>query len=74
MREAEYAAALRQVDGLEEVARRYLHLEDPSAMPGVMEFVLEGLYQNSFVAKESVERSTFYSDMLLRMFDGMRRG
>ncbi|HZM14955.1 MAG TPA: magnesium chelatase [Candidatus Krumholzibacteria bacterium] len=74
MREAEYAAALRQVDGLEDVAGRYLRLADESALPGVMEFVLEGLYQNSFVAKESVERSTFYSDMLLRMFDGMRRG
>jgi hypothetical protein len=36
-----------------------------------MELVLEGLYQNSFVAKETVDRATFYSDMLLRMFQSM---
>ncbi|HZL84366.1 MAG TPA: sigma 54-interacting transcriptional regulator [Candidatus Krumholzibacteria bacterium] len=72
MRQADYAAALRQVDGLEEVARRCLPQADEGALPGVMELILEGLYQNSFVAKETVERSTFYSDMLLRMFDRMR--
>ncbi len=72
MPQADYAAALRQVDGLEEVARRCLPQADENALPGVMELVLEGLYQNSFVAKETVERSTFYSDMLLRMFDRMR--
>ena len=36
-----------------------------------MEMVLEGLYQSSFVAKENLDRSTFYSDMLLRMMQGL---
>lgn len=71
MPEAAYATALRRVDGLEEVARRFLPLEDPDDVPGALEFVLEGLYQSSFVAKECVDRSTFYSDMLMRMFQGM---
>jgi magnesium chelatase subunit I len=71
MPDAEYTAALHAVHGLEEVARRYLPVEDPRQLPAVMEFVLEGLYQSSFVAKETVERSTFYSDMLMRMFQGM---
>ena len=71
MPEAEYTAALHAVQGLEEVARRYLPVDDPRHLPVVMEFVLEGLYQSSFVAKETVERSTFYSDMLMRMFQGM---
>ena len=71
MPEAQYAGELRRVAGLEEVARRYLDLEDEGARPAVMELVLEGLYQSSFVAKECVERSTFYSDMLLRMFQGL---
>ena len=71
MLEADYAATLRRVDGLEEVAQRFLPQDDAAARPAVMELVLEGLYQNSFVAKECVERSTFYSDMLMRMFQGM---
>jgi magnesium chelatase subunit I len=69
----EYIAQLRGVDGLEEVAREHLPQEDDATLAAVMEFVLEGLYQNSFVAKESVERSTFYSDMLMRMFDGLQQ-
>jgi magnesium chelatase subunit I len=71
MPQAAYAAALRQVDGLEDVARRYLRCDDPEEVPLAMELVLEGLYQSSFVAKETVERSTFYSDMLMRMMQGM---
>jgi magnesium chelatase subunit I len=71
MPQAQYAAQLQRVQGLEEVARRHLDPEDRGARPLVMEFVLEGLYQSSFVAKETVERSTFYSDMLMRMFQGM---
>jgi magnesium chelatase subunit I len=71
MPEAQYAAELRRVHGLEDVARRHLRPEDDAALPGIMELVLEGLYQSSFVAKECVERSTFYSDMLMRMFQGL---
>jgi magnesium chelatase subunit I len=71
MPHAEYAAELARVDGLAEVARRFLPAPDAREAACVMELVLEGLYQNSFVAKETVERSTFYSDMLLRMFQGM---
>jgi magnesium chelatase subunit I len=66
-----YATELRRVAGLEELARRFLPAADPSEVPSGLEFVLEGLYQSSFVAKETVERSTFYSDMLMRMFQGM---
>ena len=71
MSEDAYTSQLKSVDGLEEIAREHLQLEDERAYPGVMEFILEGLYQSSFVAKETRERSTFYSDMLMRMFDGL---
>jgi hypothetical protein len=71
MPQAAYAEALAQVDGLAEVAGRYLPGDDPSELPLAMELVLEGLYQSSFVAKETLERSTFYSDMLMRMMQGM---
>jgi magnesium chelatase subunit I len=69
--QAVHAAALRRVAGLEELAERYLPSASPAEIPAVMELVLEGLYQNSFVAKETAERATFYSDMLLRMMQGM---
>jgi magnesium chelatase subunit I len=72
MPDSEYAAALRRVEGLADVARKHLPMQDERDLPGVMELVLEGLYQNSFVARETVGRSTFYSDMLMRMFDGMK--
>jgi magnesium chelatase subunit I len=72
MPDSEYAAALRRVEGLADVARRHLPVQDERDLPGVMELVLEGLYQNSFVARETVGHSTFYSDMLMRMFDGMK--
>jgi magnesium chelatase subunit I len=71
MPQAEYVAQLRRVRGLEEVARHHLDPGEAAALPLVMELVLEGLYQSSFVAKETVERSTFYSDMLMRMFQGL---
>jgi magnesium chelatase subunit I len=72
--QAEYAAALRRVNGLEDVVQRFRPDAPADELPLWMEFVLEGLYQSSFVAKETVERSTFYSDMLVRMMQGMSEG
>ncbi|MFQ5599995.1 MAG: magnesium chelatase [Candidatus Krumholzibacteriia bacterium] len=71
MPQSEYVAQLHRVDSLEEIAREFMPAAEERELPGVMELVLEGLYQNSFVAKETVEYSTFYSDMLMRMFDGL---
>ena len=71
MPQAEYAAELERVDGLAEVAEQFLPAESAAERVLVMELVLEGLYQNSFVAKETVDRATFYSDMLMRMFQSM---
>jgi len=73
MPEAEYQSQLRDVAGLEDLARKHFPQAQDGAVGALMEFVLEGLYQNSFVAKETVERSTFYSDMLMRMFDGLKQ-
>lgn len=68
----EYRAALDVVPALEALVRAQLgeDLDERDVAPA-MELVLEGLYQSSFVAKENVDRSTFYSDMLLRMMQGM---
>jgi magnesium chelatase subunit I len=71
MPQRDYAASLRRVAGLEEVVQQHLEVESDEELVLAMELVLEGLFQSSFVAKETVERSTFYSDMLLRMMQGM---
>ena len=71
MGEAEYRAALDEVPGLEDLVRKHLEGVDDRDVHPAMEMVLEGLYQSSFVAKENTDRATFYSDMLLRMMQGM---
>jgi magnesium chelatase subunit I len=65
-----YRAALEAVPGLRALVEEHMDLA-PAEVPAGMELVLEGLYQSSFVAKENLDRATLYSDMLLRMFEGM---
>jgi magnesium chelatase subunit I len=72
MDDASYREALARVDGLERLVRKHMEVADEE-LPVAMELVLEGLYQSSFVAKEDLDRGSLYSDMLLRMFEGMGR-
>ncbi len=50
MPEVEYRAQLQSVSGLEELARQHMPDAAEDGRFAVMELVLEGLYQNSFVA------------------------
>jgi magnesium chelatase subunit I len=68
---SEYREALQRVTGLEELTRSHMKLEREDELPGAMEFVLEGLYQTSNVAKENLDDATLYSDMIMRMFRDM---
>ena len=66
---------LHQVPGLAEVARRFMpDLENqPEALLAVgMEFVLEGLHQNSMLSKDEIDHVRIYGDMIQRMFDDIR--
>jgi magnesium chelatase subunit I len=65
-----YEARLDAVTGLGPLVRKHMKLPENEVHAG-MELVLEGLYQCSFVGKENLDRATLYSDMLLRMFEGM---
>ncbi len=70
MTAADYARALAGVPGLREIAERHLKPgEDESAL--AMEFVLEGLHQNSLIAKEDLDSAVSYKDMLKTMFESM---
>jgi magnesium chelatase subunit I len=70
MASAEYARALFAVPGLREIAERHLKPgEEELAL--AMEFVLEGLHQNSLIAREDLEGAVSYKDMLKTMFESM---
>ncbi len=70
MSSADYARALASVPGLREIAEKHLRpAEDEAAL--AMEFVLEGLHQNSLIAREDLESAVSYKDMLKTMFESM---
>ncbi len=66
---AEYSAALNSVTGLKETTLKYMgNAEKKYELPSVMEFVLDGLHQNSKIAKDEVERATRYKDLVGSIF------
>ena len=77
----ELLKTLRQIDGLEELAIRYLtpepshpELDRGLELGPAMEFVLEGLHQSRILAKDEVDGHSRYRDMLGSMFEGMDHG
>jgi magnesium chelatase subunit I len=67
---ADYVRALEQVPGLRAIAENHLK-PAPEELPLAMEFVLEGLHQNSLIAREDLEAAVSYKDMLKTMFESM---
>ncbi len=68
-----YAQALDAVDGLAEVAKKFMGYATPAEKASAMEFVLEGLHQHSLVGKDSVETGRRYSDIMGSMLSGLGR-
>ncbi len=69
---ADYYAELSKVPGLKAIAKKQMRPADEEEMATVMEFVLDGLHQNSLVAKEALDQRVRYSDMLANMFKNMK--
>jgi magnesium chelatase subunit I len=67
-----YIAELDRVKGLRDITKRYLKLENASKeeLATAMEFVLDGLHQNSKIAKDEVTNATVYKDMVSSIFTG----
>ncbi len=64
---------LRAVQGLESLATKHLEVERAEELGPAMEFVLEGLHQNSILSRERVDGGgTAYGDMLKSMFSGFQ--
>jgi magnesium chelatase subunit I len=70
-----YAQELDKVKGLRELTKRHMQgIEEKSELPSVMEFVLDGLHQNSKIAKDEVDHVTSYKDLVGSIFSGQGRG
>jgi magnesium chelatase subunit I len=69
-----YKRELDRVKGLREFTMRHMPgLDDTYELPSVMEFVLDGLHQNSKIAKDEVDHVTSYKDMVGSIFSGPGR-
>lgn len=70
MKFKDYVNALKTVKGLESAVKKHLkNVEDEYEMATMMEFVLDGLHQNSKIAKEEGDESVSYRDMLGSMLN-----
>jgi magnesium chelatase subunit I len=68
----DYYAELSKVPGLKALAKKHMKAADEEELATVMEFVLDGLHQNSLVAKEALDQRVRYSDMLANMFRNIK--
>ncbi len=64
-----YFSELKKVDGLENFVKKYpQYYETETELASLMEFVLDGLHQNSKIAKDEVDSEILYKDMVGSMF------
>lgn len=76
MSNEEYLKTLQRVDGLREVIKKHLPAEiiaSPQELAVGMEFLLEGLHQNSMLSKDEIDNVRTYSDMINKMFSSISR-
>lgn len=60
-----YCRELDRVRGLRDLTRRHMpHVDEQLELPSLMEFLLDGLHQNSKLAKDEVDHRISYKDML----------
>jgi magnesium chelatase subunit I len=72
---AAYTRELERVKGLRELTLRHIgDLDERYELPSLMEFVLDGLHQNSKIAKDEADHLTSYKDMVGSIFAGPGRG
>ncbi len=65
-----YVAELNRVPTLKEITKKYFRLDEKNLfdLASAMEFVLDGLHQNSKIAKDEVDHITHYKDMVGSIF------
>lgn len=61
----DYFKALKRVDGLEKTVKKYIKpVENDFELASLMEFMLDGLHNNSKIAKDELEEGVSYKDMV----------
>jgi magnesium chelatase subunit I len=67
-----YFTELDRVKGLRELTKNHLKIDESNKheLASAMEFVLDGLHQNSKIAKDEVDHLTLYKDMVGSIFTG----
>src|SRR5690606_23071680 len=69
-----YLLELQKVEGLEKFIKKYpQYFETEFEMASLMEFILDGLHQNSKIAKDIADSRTSYKDMLGSMLSSDER-
>ncbi len=74
MNTAEYLRQLEKIKGLKDTVLRYMELDEkahPAEIGAAMEFLLDGLHQNSILSKDMLATRTSYSDMINTMFSSL---
>ncbi|MEK6572202.1 MAG: magnesium chelatase, partial [Bacteroidota bacterium] len=71
-----YYRELDRVKGLRESTKKHLKLSEDNRyeLPSAMEFVLDGLHQNSKIAKDEVDHVTSYKDLVGSIFFSREKG
>jgi magnesium chelatase subunit I len=67
MSHADYVKALKNVRGLESLARKMMKPADDDDLALAMEFIVDGLHQNFLLTKRFLGRRVSYSDALSSM-------
>ncbi len=65
MKFEEYFNTLKRVDGLEKTVKKYIKtVENEYELASLMEFMLDGLHNNSKIAKDELDEGVTYKDMV----------
>jgi magnesium chelatase subunit I len=72
----QFLAELDKVKGLRDTTRKHLQMPETNKheLASAMEFVLDGLHQSSRLAKDEVDRTTAYKDLVGSIFTTKGRG
>lgn len=68
---AHYQKGLMNVNGLAKAVKSHLKPQSDEELLVMMEFILETLYQNSFVGKDFLDGKTTFTDMMGSMLSGL---
>jgi magnesium chelatase subunit I len=74
MRFDDYEKTLNKIKGLREIAEKSLQPKTKGEQASAMEFVLEGLHQNSMVGKDQLESVRTYNDMIGKIMGSVGGG